>query len=132
MNKYGQAAIKAVDLIESKRVNTPGTAWEMATIEIFGAGTSSQSKGCPKSTFLALCETGKVKGIKSGVFTRSKKNKEYAIKALELLVDDPSLSNDPKILWTKIQSGIAKKAQFSDGCCFGFMDRRLHCKISHS
>ena len=109
MNKYGQAAIKAVDLIESKRANTPETAWEMATIEIFGAGTSSQSKGCPRNTFLALCETGKVKGIKSGDFTRSKKNKEHAINAMELLIDDPLLSNDSKILWTKIQGGIAKK-----------------------
>ena len=109
MNKYGQAAIKAVDLIESKRANTPETAWEMATIEIFGAGTSSQSKGCPRSTFLSLCETGSVKGIQSGVYTSAKQNKGYAVKALELLVDDPSLSNDSKILWTKIQGGIEKK-----------------------
>ena len=109
MNKYGQAAIKAIDLIKSKRASTPETAWEMATIEIFGAGTSSQSKGCPRNTFLALCETGKVKSIKSGVFTSAKKNKGYAIKALELLVDNPSLSNDSKILWNKIQSGIEKK-----------------------
>lgn len=63
----------------------------------------------PKKYFPRLCETGKVKGIESGVFTRSKKNKAYAIKALELLIDDPSLSNDPKILWTVIQGGIAKK-----------------------
>jgi len=106
MNKYGQAAINAVNLIESKRVNTPEAAWEMATIEIFGAGTSSQSKGCPKSTFLALCETGKVKGIKSGVYTTAKQNKEYAIKALELLSDNPSLST--KILWDNVQGGIKK------------------------
>ena len=107
MNKYGQAAINAVDLIESGQAGTPQTAWEMATIEIFGAGTSSQSKGCPKSTFLALCETGKVKGIKSGVYTSAKQNKEHAIKALELLVDNPSLSNS-KILWDKVQGGIKK------------------------
>ena len=108
MNKYGQAAIKAVDLMESKRANTPENAWEMATIEIFGAGTSSQSKGCPRSTFLAICETGNVKGIKSGVYTSAKENKEYAIKALELLIDNPSLSSEPKILWNTILGGIKK------------------------
>ena len=108
MNKYGQAAIKAVNLIESKRSNTPENAWEMATI-VFGTGTSSQSKGCPRSTFLALCETGKVKGIKSGVYTSAKQNKAYAIKALELLVDNPSLLNDSKTLWNKIQSGAEKR-----------------------
>jgi hypothetical protein len=111
MNKYGQAAINAVDLIGSKRANSPQTAWEMATIEIFGFGTSSQSKGCPRSTFLALCETGKVKGIVSGVYTAAKQNKEYAIKALELLADNPSLSNS-KILWTRIQGGIKKSHNF--------------------
>lgn len=62
MNKYGQAALKAVQLVVSQCATTPGEAWEIATIEIFGAGTSSQAKGCPKNTFLALCETGKVKG----------------------------------------------------------------------
>ena len=108
MNKYGQAAIKAVELIDSKHATNPGTAWDMATIEIFGAGTSGQSKGCPRSTFLALCETGKVKGIESGVYTSARQNKKYAIKALELLFDDPSLSNDPKILWTRIQGKIKK------------------------
>ena len=109
MNKYGQAALKAVDLIKSKRANTPETAWEMATTEIFGAGKFGQSKGCPRNTFLALCETGKVNGIKSGVYTRAKKTREYAIKALELISDNPSLSNDSKTLWNRIMGGIAKK-----------------------
>lgn len=109
MNKYGLSALKAVDLIVSRQANTPESAWEMATLEIFGAGTSGQSKGCPRSTFLALCETGKLKGIESGVYTLAKQNKEYAIKALDLLVDDPSLSSEPKVLWDKVQGGIAKK-----------------------
>ena len=39
MNKYGQAAMKAVQLVESKRVNTPKTAREMVTKDIFGDGT---------------------------------------------------------------------------------------------
>ena len=94
-------------MIESKRANTPEAAWEMATIEIFGEGTS-QRKGCHRSTFLALCETGNVKGVKSGVYTSAKQNKGYAIKALELLVDDSSLTNS-KMLWNKVQGGIAKK-----------------------
>ena len=109
MNKYGQSAINAVDLMETKQANTPKIAWEMATINIFGIGTSSQSKGCPRNAFLALCETGKVKGIQSGVFTSSKKNKSYAIKALDLLVINPSLSNDLRHLWSKVQNGIDKK-----------------------
>lgn len=98
MNKYGQAAIKAVNLIESKSVSTPEATWEMATIEIFCSGKSGQSKGCPRNTFLSLCETGKVKGIESGVYTSAKQNKGYAVKALELLIDNPSILNDSKTL----------------------------------
>lgn len=108
MNKYGQAALKAVQLVVSQRATTPGEAWEIATIEIFGAGTSSQAKGCPKNTFLALCETGKVNGVKAGKYTKSDKNKGYAIKALELLYSEPLLQKDPNILWKKILDGTEK------------------------
>lgn len=108
MNKYGQAAIMAVKLINTKRADSPRTAWEMATTELLGNGTSSQSKVCPRNTFLALCETGKVKGVEPGAYTRSKRNKEYALEALELLADNPSLSNDPNKLWSIIQNGVKK------------------------
>jgi len=57
---------------------------------------------------LSLCDTGKVKGLKSGVYTSVKQNKGYAIEALELLADNPSLSNEPGILWNRIQGGNTK------------------------
>lgn len=103
MNKYGLAALIAIELIQSRKAHNPVQAWEMATIEIFGRGTSSQSKGCPKNTFLALCETGKIKGVEAGAYTRSLKNKGYAMKALTLLQSDPLYSKDPKALWNAVQ-----------------------------
>jgi len=39
-------------------------------------------KGCPRGAFLELCEAGMIKGIASGKYTRSKRNKEYAIDAV--------------------------------------------------
>lgn len=75
MNKYGQAAIKAVEIIQSKGTELPENAWEMATSELFGIRTSSQVKSCPRNVFLALCETGRVNGVKSGNYTKSKKIK---------------------------------------------------------
>ncbi len=87
MNKYGQAAIRAAELLNAKEASTPAEAWETATIEIFGT-SSSQSKGCPKYAFLGLCETGRVRGVKAGCYTQSKQNKGYALKALELLDKD--------------------------------------------
>ncbi len=107
MNKYGQAAIKAAELI--KLGNSPIEAWEKATIEIFGVSTS-QKKGCPKSTFLALAEVGLVKNISPGSYTKAKENKEYALKAIEILkqykIQPSTLST--KELWNKVQN-IDKK-----------------------
>ena len=35
-------------------------------IEIFGEGNASQKKGCPRNTFLGLCEEGlRIKGSKN-------------------------------------------------------------------
>jgi len=79
MNKYGQAAVRAVRLINIGSISSPVDAWERATSEIFGKGTSSQKKGCPRGAFLGLCEDGKVLGIPPGKYTSSTKNKSYAI-----------------------------------------------------
>jgi hypothetical protein len=102
MNRYGQAAINAVQSIRNNSALEPEQAWEIATIKIFGEGTAMQLKGCPKNSFLALCETGKVQGVQAGLYTRSKKNKSYALYALKLLRQNPFLANDPKNLWTLI------------------------------
>lgn len=107
MNKHGQAAIKATEL--SKFGNSPIESWEKATIAIFGDSTS-QKKGCPKSTFLALAEIGLVKNILPGSYTKAKENKEYAIKAIEILKQNkmqPSTFST-KELWNKVQN-IDKK-----------------------
>lgn len=57
-----------------------------------------KKKGCPRNAFLGLYEEGLVKGIPSGNYTRSKKNKEYAIKAVKILKGAPELSSNSKTL----------------------------------
>ena len=104
MNKYGQTALLAVVFLESKRAFNPIEAWQKAIVEVFDS-PSSQVKGCPKNTFLALCETGEVEGVKPGKYTNSKKNKSYALKAISILQSNPSLSEDPKALWDIVQEG---------------------------
>ncbi|SFS79196.1 DUF6979 family protein [Lutibacter maritimus] len=100
MNKYGKAAIKSVDLINLGK--TPAEAWEIATLEIFGESTSA-IKSCPKSTFLGLCEDGLVKGISKGKYTKSAKNKAYALKAVQVLKKS-NLEIQPTALWNEIQN----------------------------
>lgn len=108
MGSYGKAALKAVKLHTSGKAKSPSDAWEKATIKMFGQGTSSQKKGCPRNAFLGLCEEGLVKGIPSGNYTMSKKNKEYAIKAVKILQGAPKLSSNSKTLWNKVIKGGQK------------------------
>jgi hypothetical protein len=109
MNKYGNSALRAVKLFTVSQVPTPQDAWEMATIAIFGAGTSGQKKGCPKGAFLGLCEEGLVKGIPRGIYTISAKNKGYAVRAISLLKRDPSYCSNIAGLWNAVIGGVEKK-----------------------
>lgn len=111
MNSYGKAALDVVELINQKIEREPEKAWEIATIKIFGRGTAAQKKGCPKGAFLGLCEEGLVKGIPNGKYTNSEKNKGYAIRAVTLLRENPSLVHDPKALWTKVAKELRHNAQ---------------------
>jgi hypothetical protein len=105
MNKYGQVAINATKIIESRRAVTPLEAWNIATMELMGEGTWAQKKGCPKNAFLGLCEAGLVRGVPSGTYAAKsgeQKNKAYAIKAVELIKRTPALVNDKKALWDAV------------------------------
>ncbi|MCW4005283.1 MAG: hypothetical protein NWF04_01595 [Candidatus Bathyarchaeota archaeon] len=99
--KFGLTAVEAVKLIQNDLANTPEEAWGKAGHEILKRAVYIR-KGCPKAAFLGLCEEGLVKGIPRGKYTRSIKNKAYALKALGRLQADPSLAKDPKLLWLSI------------------------------
>ncbi len=108
MSDYGDAATQAAELYRSGRANSPNEAWEKATIGIFGKGTSMQLKGCPRDAFLGLCEEGLIKLIPRGQYTRARKNKQYAVDAVALLKQDPSLVDFPAKLWAKVTRGQRK------------------------
>ena len=95
---FAKVAILATH--EAQKTGDPIIAWQNASVTVFGKGTSQQLKGCPKNTFLGLCEAGKIKGIPEGNYTRSLKNKSYAIKAAEIL-SEQGLMN-PRDLWKKV------------------------------
>lgn len=109
MGKFGQAAIAAENILLTNKTVDPNSAWEIATIQIFGKGTSSQMKGCPRDTFLGLCKEGLVKGVAPGNYTQSKKNKKYAIEAINILKNDPQHVFDEKELWAEIMKNDIKK-----------------------
>ncbi|WP_139959578.1 DUF6979 family protein [Flavicella sediminum] len=98
-NSYGTLSVLAI-----KTGVNPKEAWKLAAIDIFDS-KSSQDKGCPKNTYLGLCEEGLVKGIPKGNYTRSVKNKDYALKALKILKSNSSSTFSPKALWEKLELG---------------------------
>ena len=101
-NKYGDAAIEAVKHLNKIKLSNPEEAWDIVTQKIFGKDTAAQKKGCPRNTFLAICETGRIEGVKRGTYTKSRKNKSYAIEAIKILERNPELSANRKVLWQLI------------------------------
>ncbi len=107
MSKYGDLACKAV--ASCQKGAKPQDAWAQHAKELFPNQEASQKKGCPKSAFLGLAEAGLLVGVPSGNYTNSKKNKDYAIRACEILSEDKSLADAPKELWAIVMNGTQKR-----------------------
>lgn len=97
---FGDAAVKAALLLTENEISIPQDAWKKA-IETITDNANYRKKGCPKNTFLCLCRDGFIKNVNKGVYTNSKEGL-YAQKAIDLLLNDNSLSKDPKKLWILI------------------------------
>ena len=109
MGKYGNVAKTAVSLPRTEKAKDPIDAWEIAVHDIFPNSESSRKKGCPRSTFLGLCESGYIAGARKGKYTKSVKNKNYAIEALKLLITNQNLLHDSKCLWELVLDGEKKQ-----------------------
>lgn len=103
INKYGLTALKSVQKYKSSY--SIMEIWSRSAKEVFPNSKSSQEKGCPKGTFLGLCEAGLVKGIPKGEYTRSVKNKEYALQAIEILKWADNKTYTSKELWIELNLG---------------------------
>lgn len=107
MNKYAISAIEATLITRNEKIS-PVKAWEIATSKTFGEGTPSQIKGCPKGSYLGLCEVGAIKGVPKGHYTESVKNKEYAITAYEYLKNSKDKNLTAKYLWDIVLNNEGK------------------------
>ena len=102
INKYGLTALKSAQ--NFKESYSIIEIWSRSAKEVFKT-KSSQEKSCPKSTFLSLCQEGLVKGIPKGNYTKSVKNKEYALKAVTILKQNTQATFSPKELWGQLELG---------------------------
>ncbi|HZG70090.1 MAG TPA: hypothetical protein VEY51_01015 [Chondromyces sp.] len=105
MGRYGLVAVVAVNYLRTKEAHTPKEAWTKAISEIFEQGIWQQVKSCPKNAFFGLCEEGLINGVEPGVYTKSRKNKGYALRAIEAIKNDPTIINDKKKLWEYASNG---------------------------
>ncbi|MFX0203772.1 MAG: DUF6979 family protein [Candidatus Hodarchaeota archaeon] len=108
MGNYGRVAIDAVALLMSGDVKDLRAAWKQAAVRVFPTQLASRKKACPMDAFLGLCDEGLVKGVNPGRYTRSRKNKQYAIDALKKLRANPALAAHEQRLWNLILQGKHK------------------------
>jgi hypothetical protein len=99
MNIYGIASLMALEEIQNN--NSPEESWDIA-IEQLTKSDTSRKKGCPKAAFLGLCEDGYIQGVNNGEYTNSTNNKEYAIKAVEILRREPNNPYKNITLWNQV------------------------------
>jgi len=88
MNKYGDVADQAAQM--AKNGVSPEGAWDQAVLEVFPTQESSRKKSCPRSAFLGIASEGCLNGVPKGDYTKSKKNMDYAIRALKIVAENPS------------------------------------------
>ncbi|MCG8618297.1 MAG: hypothetical protein MI802_18940 [Desulfobacterales bacterium] len=113
MGQYGDAAVKAVCLLEKDSKLNPEGAWKNAMKEVSDS-ESSINKGCPKTTFLSLCQEGFIKNVHCNEkkYTYSNSNYRYTMNAVKmLLADEKYLENRPE-LW---QLATAPDIIFNNG-----------------
>jgi hypothetical protein len=102
-NRYGLTAIKTIEIYKVE--GSLRESWFLAAEVLFDS-ESSKNKGCPRSTFLGLCEAGFVNGISKGEYeSNSTKNKTHAIEAVTYLKENKVASISSKELWGKLKVG---------------------------
>jgi hypothetical protein len=84
-NRYGEAAILAAR--EGASGMNPVARWERALEKLYPTSPVARLKNSPRGAFLGLCEAGLIKGIPTGEYTASKDNKDYAVRAVRLLME---------------------------------------------
>jgi hypothetical protein len=104
-NRYGEAALMAVRQASSGK--NPVAQWESAMNALYPTSQTARRKGCPRGAFLGLCEEGLVKGVTAGHYTKSRDNKDYAVRAAKLLISGTRTWSKTS-LWLAVTKGAEK------------------------
>jgi hypothetical protein len=106
---FSTVAVNAVEAYVQSGALSPHSAWSVAAQKVYPHSVSMQEKGCPRTTFLALCAKGAIKSVASGEYVRESANVQYALDALELLRQHPNRINcDARRLWMEVTQASGK------------------------
>jgi hypothetical protein len=108
MGKYGDTAVRAVELLRASRVSAE-EAWREAAAEQFPSAPEARAKTCPREPFLGLVQHGLIRGIAPGRCTRNdaRLNRAYSTAAATMVADDPGLASTSKSeLWRRVMAHV--------------------------
>ena len=124
MKKYEETAVLAAKLLKNGQCSDPAVAWKRAAKEMFPSSQSLQEKGCPKGAFFGLCNGGLVGDLPPGDYSKSSKNGEYAVSAVEVLRKNKFLTSQPDMLWKKV-AGNTKTHNHQMDVVIGLWEAKL-------
>jgi hypothetical protein len=102
---YGEAAVKAVNLLVRKKVAIPAEAWRQA-VSGKGIRRPGQKSASARGAFLGLCEEGYVRGVPSGDYSGAARHKAYAVKAAQFLTNGHQ--PDKGALWASVVNRLRR------------------------
>lgn len=104
MGKYGDTAIRVTELLR-EGYGSAEDAWRDVAEKVFANAPDARKKGCPRETFLGLCQAGLIAGVPASSCRKedSRQNRLYAVMAVKLLKANPSLADGSKAeLWRRV------------------------------
>jgi hypothetical protein len=104
-NRYGEAAILAAR--QATGSMNPAAQWKSTIEKLYPTSPVAQNKKAPREAFLGLCEAGLVTGIAAGEYTKSKDDKESAVRAVALLLEGKQRWSR-SALWQAVAKDAAK------------------------
>lgn len=108
MAHYGEAAVWAARMIAEEHISRQA-AWERAAARLNPFSSDAATKGCPRTTFLTLCEEGYVRGVQPGHYADGRENAGHVLALARLLVEDSDLADSSTARLWKMAGGGAKK-----------------------
>jgi hypothetical protein len=104
-NQYSVVAQEAYQNIIQNRMSFEN-AWNTATEKVI-TSKSSRDKGCPRATFIGLCESGNLKDIP---WTNESKSKNYAYAKFAVMEWNRNKNIPKKEMWSLVQNEFGTTA----------------------